>query len=565
MQQIVLLFVLVSTAYGTFLPLPEPRLGSVEPSMFADDELDLPYYLAHFPRLASAVVEEGPNRGFIAISVWRNAKDNRPYNARIMENTLSLAFFYATKRPWNLYYGSAGVRDRLEAALDFWVRIQAPTGAFSEYKPQGWNLAATAFATKFMGRTLRLLENGPPIEPELMKRVKAAQRKAILFVLTDSQFFEHGRTYSNQFTNVWPGALAWLSQQDDTEIRNLLHERVAQSKTEFQSPAGYFYEAGGPDWSYNLGTHHSNLLGAFSLAKSEALRQQFIEEERRFTEWLAFNVVPFDGQWMLNRAIETRQQLPAVRWSYRFALSEHVPLARAFVPTREQIQQERTEARRKLEREWPRVEPLPVGEFTAYAPYAFLHREDPQWLPTEAEKRTAVSQIPVNARSRFVHQRMDSRHPIVFTFIRQPRYYAVFNSGKQITRQQRLGLGLVWSDNFLLQSASRSSEGAWGTRLQAAELVYEAGDLQATFSTGDPQPGSRDLDANTVRVSYRLGSVGKKQITFGDRSIDVIVEHPGAFVEQIPASDRSRIVVGGREVESLPIQAKDRLEYSIRF
>jgi hypothetical protein len=533
--------------------------------MFADDELDLPYYLVHFPRLANAVMEEGPDRGFINIAVWRNAKDNQPYNARIMENILSLAFFYATKRPWNIYYGASGVRDRLEAALDFWVRMQASSGAFSEYKPQGWNLAATAFATKFMGRTLRLLENAPPVDPELMKRVQAAQRKAILFVLTDPQFFEHGRRYSNQFTNVWPGALAWLLQHDEAEIRKLLDKRIAESTTEFQSPAGYFYEAGGPDWSYNLGTHHSNLLGAFFYARGKPLEKHFIDEERRFIEWLAFNVAPWQDRWMLNQGIETRTQLSSVRWSYRFPLSEHVPLARAFVPTRQEVQRERSEARRKLEREWPSVAPLPVGEFTAFPPYAFLHREQPQWLPTEAQKRAATAQLPVNARKEFTHQRMDSRHPIVFTYVRRPAYYAAFNSGRQITRQQRLGLGLVWGENFLLQSASRGGEGVWGTRAAGSGEVYEAGDVRATFSTGDPQPGARELSAADLRVTYPLADKGKKHIVFRERSIDIVVEHPGAFVEQIPASSKARIFVHGEVVKALPIEAKDRLEYSIRF
>jgi hypothetical protein len=107
------------------------------------------------------------------------------------------------------------VRDRVEAALAFWVRIQAPTGAFSDYKPEGWNLAATAFATKFMGQSLRLLAKGLLIDPELLKRVEEAQRKVIYFVLTDPAFFAHGRNYSNQFTNVWPGGAGDFQPQEN--------------------------------------------------------------------------------------------------------------------------------------------------------------------------------------------------------------------------------------------------------------------------------------------------------------------------------------------------------------
>ncbi|HET8550752.1 MAG TPA: hypothetical protein VFL57_22245 [Bryobacteraceae bacterium] len=173
-------------AQAAFRPLPEFKAAAVRPAMFGDDELDLPYYLVHFARLADAVVEDGPDRGFIGLSVWRSPKDNQPYNARIMENILSLAYFYTAKRPWNSYYAAPGLRERLEAALEFWVRIQSTEGAFSEYKPRAWNLAATAFATKFMGQTLRLLATGPPVDPELIRRVEGAQRRAILFVLGDA-------------------------------------------------------------------------------------------------------------------------------------------------------------------------------------------------------------------------------------------------------------------------------------------------------------------------------------------------------------------------------------------
>ena len=466
MTQFALLLLFTMTSQAAFRPLPSLDPATVNPGMFSDDELDLPYHLVHFSRLAGAVVESGPERGFIRLSVWRNEKDNQPYNARIMENILSLAYFYTTKRPWNLYYGAPGLRDRLEAALGFWVGIQAPSGAFSEYKPQGWNLAATAFATKFMGQTLRLLEKGPPVDAELMKRVRAAQRKAIHFVLTDAEFFRHGQNFSNQFTNVWPGALAWLSQHKDPEIESLLRKRIAESATEFQSPAGYFYEAGGPDWAYNFGTHHSNLLGAWFYTQGTPLGKHFIEEERRFFDWVSYNVVPQGEDWVLNRAVETRRAMPVVDFSYRHPLAEHVPLARPFLATREDTARQTAEMRRKLQNTWPQVDPLPVGQFTAFTPYAFLHREQPEYTPSIEEKKKAIALMPVNVRSRFVHQRMDSRTPVVFTYIRRPSWYAAFNSGKQITRQQRLGLGLLWSpkSGVLLQSQTNSGDAEWVTR-----------------------------------------------------------------------------------------------------
>ena len=106
-------------------------LGRLSVNDFRDDELDLPYYLANFHRVANSVALSGPRRGFIDIPVWRDRKDNEPYNARIMESILSLAFFYTADRPWNSYRGDPALRARLEAALDFWARSQSSDGRFS--------------------------------------------------------------------------------------------------------------------------------------------------------------------------------------------------------------------------------------------------------------------------------------------------------------------------------------------------------------------------------------------------------------------------------------------------
>ena len=212
----------VSPASTSWSKVPPVDWSKLKPEDFSDDELDLPYYLGNFNKLANSVVETGENRGFIDLSVWRNQQDNKPYNARIMENILSLAFFYSTKRPWNQYYGSPVVRDRLEAALDFWCRIQSPDGRFSEYGPQQWNLAATAFATKFMGQTLTLLRGGPPITSALMTRVAAADRRAIQIVLTDPDLYRHGKDFTNQYTNMWAGALAFLKLYPDPDLDKLV-------------------------------------------------------------------------------------------------------------------------------------------------------------------------------------------------------------------------------------------------------------------------------------------------------------------------------------------------------
>ena len=538
-------------------PVPPADLSKLKPSDFADDELDLPYYLTHFHRLANGVVETGENRGFIKVPVWRNVQDNKPYNARIMENILSLAFFYSTKRPWNQYHASPALRLRLEAALDFWCRIQNSDGRFSEYGPQRWNLPATAFATKFMGETLRLLHTGPPIDARLMKRVLKANRAAIRVVLTDPSLLAHGRNFTNQYTNVFAGGLAFLALYPDGELSALLRRRIRETSKMFQSPVGYFYEARGPDWGYNLGTHHSNLLMAWHYTRGTPQARLVVEEERRFVEWLTYNAVrePDGSGFTLNRAIETRQRRPfldmrelrrgQVDQGQRLISSE-VPLARAFAPTREEIRRDLVRQRSELELNWQRSTELPVGEFRAFSPYAFLHRSHVRWYPTEAQRKTAYSLLP-SEQPQFLHQRMDDRERLVFTFVRRPSYYAIFNSGPQLTTQQRYGLGLLWQPEMgsVLQSQTGTNDAAWGTVLGQNQGVFEAATLSAEFLLGGKMhvalPGNRHLPQGVLTVRYGFTDQGEKTLTFAENDITVDIQHSGALREQIP------LLVGGKD------------------
>ena len=126
--------------------------------------------------------------------------------------------------------------------------------------------------------------------------------------------------------------------------------------------------------------------------------------------------------------------------------------------------------------------------------------------------------------------------------MRRPAYYAAFNAGKQISvhRLQRFGLGLLLTDatGAAMQSQGGSSTAAWGTAADGAAQVYEAGDLTAVFTVagkpGQPKPGSADLPAGNLTVTYPLGDEGEKSLEFGADSIVVKVRHSGQFTEFIP-------------------------------
>jgi hypothetical protein len=539
---------LCAAARAQSASVPPADLSRISPSDFRDDELDLPYYLANFHLVANSIALTGDHRGFIDVVVWRNPEDNRPHNARIMENILALTFFYTTDRPWNQYRGDAALRARLEAALDFWARSQSSDGRFSEYAPERWSLAPTAFATKFMGEALRLLRRGPPIDAELHRRVIDADSRAILAVLTRADLQEHGRRFSNQYSNVFAGALAYLSVYPDAEIEALLRQRMREAQRDHQSPAGYFYEADGPDWGYNLNTHHSNVHMAWHYARRTPLRQALIEPMRRWYEWLAYNAVPEPNEaaLTLNRAIETRQRRATVyeagpgESDTGSPLAEVVVAGRILGPTREELAQRRERRRGELTARWPRTDSLAKGSFRAFSPYAFLHREHVRWYPTSRERLVAVTRMRHQRESRFTHQRVDARVPVTFSYVRRPGYYAAFTAGQIVRPQQRYGLGLLWLPEVgsVLQSQTDALGAAWGTRAADTTLVYEAATFVPTFYVGDrlipTKPGNRDLPAGTYRIEYRLGSRGRKTVAFDDRGLHVAVAHTGEFVEQIP-------------------------------
>ena len=620
-----------------FDPLPEVDLSKLRPADFTDDELDapsggndasypMPYLLAHFKTVADAVSDGSGDwpRGFIGIVVWRGAGDNRPHNMRIMENNLSLAYFYVTDRPWNVYRGHPALRQRLEAAFEFMLREQSPAGTFSEYKPQRYGLAPTAFATKFLGQTLTLLkrEGAPPIDAKLLERVVGMQRRAIMAVLEDPDLYAHGSRFTNQFGNVWPGGLAYLALfPEDVELRRKFEAKYAASDKDFFSPPGFPYENDGPDWSYNLGTHASNQRMArhYTRPATHPMHDGLVDEERRFHEWLSYNAVPVPGGrgddetagFVLNRAVETRGSVgfAGLRES-NFA--DELEIVRAFAPTGEEVAARRAATRAQVERLWPKVAPLEVGEFRAYSPYEFLHREHRPTHPSAAEREAARAKLPYFKAESFNHQRVDGRRnpQPTYTFVRRPSYYAAFNSGNQKSAQ-RLGLGLLWNPQLgaLIQSQTGSDDHAWGTRSGGADDeadeggdLYEAGSIVAHFfRAGEamtPQLGNRDLPAGDLSAAYDLTPRGKKQVRFFDDRIEVRVTHPGDFREHIPVLllpddrlitkgaitlrrgegsmvvqpadavrmtvEKSESRIGPYRVSSVHLHAKDQLQYTIR-
>ena len=215
--------------------------------------------------------------------------------------------------------------------------------------------------------------------------------------MTNPDFWKHGQSYANQFSNVWAGGLAWLAQHpDDKEVRDMLMKRMKEAATGLQSPAGYFYERDGSDWGYSLSTHHSNLQIAWHYARGTAFEPLILDEVRRYYDWLVWNAViePDGSGFVLNRAIETRQRLPWIGVDERPENRNHssvpeaeaVELARAFLPNREEQAADIARRRAELEKQWPNV---PGNAGRQYAELFTLCVPSPEHGPLVAYRRAA--------------------------------------------------------------------------------------------------------------------------------------------------------------------------------
>lgn len=560
------------------LPTFSPSL--VNPNLFEGQEYIYGTALRHLAQLANSVIMTGENKGFIDIPVWRPAQYNTPGNARVLENHVALTFFYTTNRPWNIYRGNANLRARLEAVLEFLispVNLTLTTGNVdgkkqniallgsdkAEGSPQNNELAGSAFGVKHLGETLLMLEQsrlagGPVIDENLRQRVISTTRLLITTCLGWLNFKVQGSRFSNQYTGFWGGALAFLTAHPDPALRQLLVSRIAKLADKnnpelitwnnatfpflLSSPTGYHYELGGPEWGYVFSTHYPNMTQVLNHERGNSFMNPIISMEVPWFDWLAYNAVrePDGSIFVLNRCIQTRVFQYAGFQFEESALSESIPIARAFCRTQQEHQALVSKERQNFINQWNTPQTL-----RTYPPKMIITDvERFQWRPTEAQRNEAIANLPYLARTNFAHQRSDNR--VTATFIRRPNYYGIFNSASSRAASiQRYGLGLLWNPQMgsVLQTQSGST-GPWGTSRVGTSSVpplpHEANPFTPIVKINGQvqsiQNGNRDLPnggTGVISFEYDLFDGGKKTVTFNTNRIDVNITLTGTFVEQL--------------------------------
>ncbi len=526
--------------------VPDADFTRISASDFTDEEVDVPYFLFHFARVANAVVESGENRGFLDLAVNRDPKDNRPYNARIMEMQMALAYFYGADRPWNPYHRHPAVRVRLEAMLDRWTRIQNADGLFSEYSPDNYSLAPTNFGAMAAAQALDiLLSTKAPIDPAILAATKNSLRAALMAIFTRADMARHARDWSNQFSGSYYAALVYLKHWPDRELDAAFVNAVVRACRDDQSPAGFHYEQGGPDFGYS-GVHDNNLRIAWPLLRTRPeITRPILDADRRWNRWLAYNFVLQPGAdtpllFLTNAGINARtshaSQTPRPR-----PLAELIEEARPFATTPEEQRREIAVKREKLASAWGEWSALRVPSPYSYGP-GFVYdawRPLNLWHVSAADRTAALGKLPWHAASSFNRQLHDD-WPVTVTLARRPTYYAAFNSGRLRVPRQNYGLGLLWNDKFgaALQAVAGTAWAA-GTRAVTPDAkLYEQADFTARCLVAgvsvNPKAGEQSLRDGDLRLIYKLAEAGTKSVTFAATRISTEITHRGDFEELLP-------------------------------
>jgi hypothetical protein len=159
---------------------------------------------------------------------------------RKQEAVLTLALLYKINREDNPYYKNDTILEWINAAINFWAKIQQQDGSFNNLYPNEHSFVATAFSSYSVSETLLQLDN------------KLQNREKIIFGLEKAARWLR----FHKETHVWNQECgAAISLYNISLLtKNMEYEKWAGEKInqliKSQSKEGWFYEYGGADIGY---------------------------------------------------------------------------------------------------------------------------------------------------------------------------------------------------------------------------------------------------------------------------------------------------------------------------
>ena len=451
---------------------PVAEVTSIDKSQWKPEEYGLCYHFVNFARLANSVVTEpGPLQGWFSEALWRHYS-YAPFNARVMENYHSLAFFYGYNAPWNIYYRDPGVLERLELALNYTFDLVGENGAIPEYATADMDspmLAPSSFGMEYMSGVLEIA--GEVLPDDLKHRLVAQARKAAVYVLTSDESWDHARAFTNQFLGAMAGGLRLARLTQDAELRGFV-DRAGEALLDvgnFMSPMGFLYENSGPETFAYFFTTLSRLVPLYHEWRDDRV----LEVLRRHCAWMSrWMLLEPDGETvLLAGSHQTRTGS-----GYRLATREMTGIGELLVGAPDERRfmklflrpQEAVAARLQdweantnlvgmLREQGKKQGYNPVSTMVGYAPYA----------PPADEIAAVRSTLPCTDATPFADTREDDRGN-QYVFIRYPAYYTGLAFASRRTTAQH-GPGFLWhSGAGTLILSENGDRACWETRAGAA-------------------------------------------------------------------------------------------------
>ncbi|MGD7705362.1 hypothetical protein [Microlunatus sp. Y2014] len=587
-----------SPSQGTELALIEPLdlKPAVDRATFAPEEQIFGSFQAVLAPLTNSIMDAGDTyTGYTNASGtfvpaptdvsgqnfrgWFADGWHRPYihpiNTLIMQHVQTLAWFATHERPWNRYFGDPALIARLEAALQYYLSLQQPSGAFPEYTTDLNSMTASGFGQVSLAECLGSLQYGD-ILTHLHQPITDALRRCSTWVLTNTTGHWASRPVGlwsvNQQTSGLAGVTATAHVLGDTALADSIYDKLHFISVDGQAPAGYFHEARSQaDHGYNMSVMAPELAYIHQLSPSARVRDLALTMAERYIGWVGYASVfepgaPDDGAlWFsasASRQPATHSYRAAADVSDTQALNRHwASLLPGWIP------HSRTVEEVTVQRDaWAALGTTPVDARRKgdTSPRLMSHVPLAPGGGSEAEFAAGKAMQPYLADDDFTwvgkaHANVGQEH----LFVRRPAYYAGSLWGSHCwfstSNRQRMGLQMVWHPimgMIIWGENDLDRQLSWDTTLLAGTTEVE--NFAAQFGTyryldgngnevdSDALPGLAAFTVRGENQNTTLGSDGlehtpghiRTDVTFDagsiTRRVNVDVGPDGSARDTIP-------------------------------
>ncbi|KAJ6257040.1 hypothetical protein Dda_7924 [Drechslerella dactyloides] len=522
---------------------------------------DVDWYTRDAVSLAPDIVETLANVEYIANHIdddpasptfgFQNSHQYRPdgaqgsnvNNARLMEPISTLSFAYVLDKPWNPYRHHPILRVRLIAAINYWLRIQAPSGGWAELGgPSTAHVAPTSFSLNFLVEMMYELDYDASLDEDVRTRLRAAVYKAAELCATDQQYRNVGYDYSNQYTCVFYVLWRLWEITNDSKWKNYYDARLNEWLAKVQQCPFYVERGSVEVFGYS---HVTEWVLDRVYARNKDPR--ILESLRRYYDWGCLNTVPENEvQTFITDVVGNGRTTETAQFGevgYYNNITQYLPNSQAFAVRYLISAAERDQRLRN----WPN-NPIPptgnhpglVGAFHIFHNWPMYFRPHGLWTVTPDQQKAAVAKLPPVAQTKFTRYFGPPRAGTAsYLFARRPGVYVTFHFGQRNNSQAKEA-GIVWLPGFgtLIRGTTANINWAFCTRTTSGKTTFKTPitdfQLPAGWSTSTSADGTV-TSPDDLAFTSTFGGIGiRKTYKINNLGFELSVTPTEAGTEQIP-------------------------------